>query len=94
MLTPLDPNTSSFADLPNLIPEVPTWVLHADGASNLQRSRACLVIITLEANILEIALKLFFKASNNESEYEAILAGLRIAKDLGQPKWWFTMTLQ
>ena len=32
---------------------------------------------------MEIALKFLFKASNNESEYEAIITGLRIAADLG-----------
>lgn len=48
-----------------------------------QGSGAGLVLITLEANELEIALKFLFKASNNESEYEAILEGLRIAGDYG-----------
>ena len=46
-----------------------------------------MVLITPEANTLKIALKFLFKASNNESEYEAIIAGLRIARDLGESKW-------
>ena len=66
-----------------MFPEMPIWVLHADGASNLQGSGAGLVLVTPEANTLEIALKFLFKASNNESEYEAIIAELRIAADLG-----------
>ena len=41
------------------------------------------MLITPEANTLEIALKFLFKASNNESEYEVIIACLRIAADLG-----------
>ena len=67
----------------NLVLEIPIWVLHADGASNLQGLGAGLVLITPEANTLKIALKFLFKASNNESEYEAIITGLRIAADLG-----------
>ena len=66
----------------NLVPEIPIWVLHTDGAANLQGSGAGLVLITPEANTLEVALKFLFMASNNESEYEDIIVGLRIAADL------------
>lgn len=83
LLPPPDPNSSSSSDLPNLIPKVFIWVLYIDGGSNLQGSRAGLALITPKANILEIVLEFIFKASNNEFEYEAILIGLRIAKDLG-----------
>lgn len=37
---------------------------------------------TLDGSILEHALKLGFKASNNETEYKAFLAELRIAEKL------------
>ena len=83
LLPPLYPNTSSVVMSMNLVPEIPIWVLHVDGASNLQGSGAGLVLITPEANTLEVAVKFLFKASNNELEYEAIIAGLRIAADLG-----------
>ncbi|KAM2402807.1 hypothetical protein ACFX1X_030639 [Malus domestica] len=36
--------------------------------------------------MLEQAFTLGFKASNNEAEYEALLAGLRMAKDLAVKK--------
>jgi len=74
LLPPADPSTSSVVTSMNLIPEIPIWVLHADGASNLQGSGAGLVFITPEVKTLEIVLKFLFKASNNESEYEAIIA--------------------
>lgn len=83
-LLPLsEPSSSSPASSMNLLPGVPIWVLHADGASNSQGSGAGLVLITPEANTLEIALRFLFEATNNEAEYEAIISGLRIAADLG-----------
>ena len=94
LLPPIDPGTSNSAQLPHLLPENPIWILHANGASNLQGSRAGLVLITPEGNILEIALKFLFKASNNELEYETILAGLLIGTGLGQTRWWCIMTHQ
>ncbi|KAM1113485.1 hypothetical protein ACFX2B_045602 [Malus domestica] len=62
------------------------WHLHVDGTSNYKSSRAGMVLITPNGSILEQAIALGFKASNNEAEYEALLAGLRMAKDLGMKK--------
>ncbi|CAL2237149.1 unnamed protein product [Prunus armeniaca] len=58
------------------------WQLHIDGASNHKRAEAGVVIITLDGTLLEQAITLGFSASNNEAEYEAFLAGLRLAKEL------------
>lgn len=58
------------------------WQLFVDGASNSRGSGAGMVFITLEGTIIEIAMTLGFAASNNEAEYEALLLGLRTAKDL------------
>ena len=33
--------------------------------------------------MIEYALRINFKASNNKAEYETLLAGLKIAKELG-----------
>ncbi|KAM2982021.1 hypothetical protein FF2_013275 [Malus domestica] len=52
------------------------WSLHIDGSSNYKGSRAGLVLITLEGPMLEKAITLGFKASNNEAEYEDLLASL------------------
>ena len=41
------------------------------------------VIITPEGIRLEHSFRLGFRASNNEAEYEALLAGLRAVLDLG-----------
>ena len=45
-----------------------------------------MVLITPDGSMLEQAITLGFKASNNEAEYEALLAGLRMAKDLAVKK--------
>ncbi|XP_072076738.1 uncharacterized protein [Arachis hypogaea] len=58
------------------------WILHVDGSSN---NGGCGAGIRLEAEdgfILEHSIHLAFKASNNQSEYEALIAGLRLCLDL------------
>ncbi|KAM2646214.1 hypothetical protein EV1_019658 [Malus domestica] len=42
-----------------------------------------LVLTTFDKVAMEYAIRFKFKASNNEAEYEALLAGLRLAKHLG-----------
>ena len=54
-----------------------------DGASSAMGVGAGIVIITLEGIRLEHSFRLGFKASNNEAEYEALIAGLKTALDLG-----------
>ena len=54
-----------------------------DGASNAMGAGVGIVIITPEGIRLEHSLRLGFKASNNEAEYEALLAGLRAVLHLG-----------
>ncbi|KAM1431968.1 hypothetical protein ACFX10_014129 [Malus domestica] len=44
---------------------------------------AGLVLTTHDKLVIEYALRFKFKASNNEAEYKALLAGLRLAKHLG-----------
>ena len=61
---------------------VNTWTLHMDGASNEQGSGAGLILKSPEGVMAEYALRFSFKTFNNQAEYEALIAGLRIAKDL------------
>ncbi|KAM1313793.1 hypothetical protein ACFX2F_017756 [Malus domestica] len=64
-------------------PTTPAWSLYVDGSSNQQGCGAGLVIATPDKVVIEYALRFKFKASNNEAEYEALLASLRLAKHLG-----------
>ena len=57
-------------------------MLHIDGASNAQGSGAGLILINFEGVVTEYALRFNFKILNNQAEYEAFVAGLKIAKEL------------
>ncbi|GJS13018.1 reverse transcriptase domain-containing protein [Tanacetum coccineum] len=63
----------------NLGTETDIWKLYTDGASNEHGSGAGLVLIDPEGAEYSYALRLNFANSNNDAEYEALLAGLRIA---------------
>ena len=63
--------------------EVHPWKVFVDRASSALGARAGIVIITLEGIRVEHSFRLGFKASNDEAEYEALLAGLRAVLNLG-----------
>ena len=54
-----------------------------DGASSAMGAGAGIVIITLEGIRVKHSFRLGFKTFNNEAEYEALLAGLRVVLNLG-----------
>ncbi|XP_076913574.1 uncharacterized protein LOC143572246 [Bidens hawaiensis] len=60
------------------------WSLFTDGASSSEGSGAGLRLVNPEGYEFTYAIILDFKITNNEAEYEAFLAGLRIAKKLGR----------
>ena len=59
------------------------WSLFVDGSSCDGGSGAGLVLSAPDGANIEYALRFNFQASNNESEYEAMIAGLSLAKTLG-----------
>ncbi|GFS40353.1 hypothetical protein Acr_00g0068050 [Actinidia rufa] len=61
----------------------PTGFLFVDGFSNQHGCGAGLVIRAPSGEQMEYAIRMGFKATNNEAEYEALLAGLRVATELG-----------
>ncbi|XP_022007808.1 uncharacterized protein LOC110907084 [Helianthus annuus] len=63
-------------------PEKP-WSLYTDGASSAEGSGAGLILTDPDGTDVTYALRLEFKSSNNEAEYEALLAGLRLAQRVG-----------
>ena len=58
------------------------WKLSIDGASNAQGSGAGLILTSPEGIDIEYALRFGFQASNNEAEYESVIAGLNLAHSL------------
>lgn len=53
-----------------------------DGASNENGAGADVILISPEGHHIRSALRFKFEASNNETEYEALLAKMRIAREL------------
>jgi ribonuclease HI len=59
------------------------WVIYVDGSSTKKQGGAGIVLFTPDGEELSSSLKLEFKATNNEAEYEAVVAGLGLALELG-----------
>ena len=62
--------------------DLPIWKLFVDGAANAQGSCAGLILTSPEGIDIEYALRFRFQASNNEAEYEAVIAGLNLAHSM------------
>ncbi|KAI3762779.1 hypothetical protein L1987_53220 [Smallanthus sonchifolius] len=60
-----------------------TWSLFTDGALSEEGCGAGMRLLSPEGNEFTYAIRLEFKSTNNEAKYEALLAGLRIAKKMG-----------
>ncbi|XP_022158591.1 uncharacterized protein LOC111025048 [Momordica charantia] len=72
-LTP--PLQSAKSDLP--------WTIYVDESSNERGCGAGILLLAPSGERFEYALRFNFRTSNNEAEYEALLAGLRVARGLG-----------
>ncbi|XP_020205543.1 uncharacterized protein LOC109790741 [Cajanus cajan] len=59
------------------------WTLRVDGSSNNTGSGAGIILKGPMGITLEQSMHFRFRASNNQAEYEALLAGLRLAGDIG-----------
>ncbi|KAL0378324.1 UNVERIFIED_CONTAM: hypothetical protein Sradi_3137900 [Sesamum radiatum] len=58
------------------------WLLHVDGSSTIQGSRAG-IVTSPQGEDLEFAVKFCFKASKNEAEYEALVIGMKMTHEAG-----------
>jgi len=57
-----------------------------DGASNLKGSGARIILEGPNGVLLEQALQISFKANKNQAEYEALIARMLLAKEMGVQK--------
>nr|GEX31136.1 reverse transcriptase domain-containing protein [Tanacetum cinerariifolium] len=60
------------------------WTLFTDGSSCVDGSGVRLILTNPNGVEFTYALRFQFAASNNEAEYEALIAGLRIATQMGE----------
>ncbi|GAU47561.1 hypothetical protein TSUD_404080 [Trifolium subterraneum] len=58
------------------------WTLSVDGSSNLRGSGAGVVLEGPDGVLIEQSLRFAFKASNNQAKYEALIAGMKLAKEM------------
>ncbi|KAL5560700.1 hypothetical protein UlMin_036911 [Ulmus minor] len=58
------------------------WKLYVDGSSTETSSGAGIILVSPDRVKLSCAVRFKFKATNNQAEYEALLSGLRLAKEV------------
>ena len=66
-----------------ILPESEYWTLFFDGSKARGGSGAGVVLKSPQGDKLLYVLQIHFTATNNIAEYEALLHGIRIAKDIG-----------
>jgi hypothetical protein len=71
-----DSDVRGIGDLPD------HWVMYFDGLYTLKGAGAGIVLIPPEGDMLKYAIQIEFSATNNITEYELLVTGLRLAKDL------------
>ncbi|KAF8049212.1 hypothetical protein N665_2275s0001 [Sinapis alba] len=74
-LVELTPELQDDLTLPS-----PNWVLHVDGSSTVKGSGAGVQLQSPTGELIRQSFSFNFPASNNEAEYESLIAGLRSAK--------------
>ena len=63
-----------------------SWKVYIDGSTNDKGSGVGLVLISPKMIIIEKSLRLDFLATNNEAEYEALLARMTMVQKMGGKK--------
>ena len=66
-----------------ILPESEYWTLYFEGSKARGGSGAGVVLKSPQGDKLLYVLQIHFTATNNIAEYEALLHGIRIAKDIG-----------
>jgi hypothetical protein len=73
----MDSDVRGISDLPD------HWVMYFNGSYTLKGVGAGVVLILPEGDMLKYAIQIEFPATNNIVEYEGLVTGLRLAKELG-----------
>ena len=65
------------------VKETPQWNIYTNESSNRQAGGASVVLISPEGDRIECMIRLEFYTTNNEAEYEALIARLDLARATG-----------
>ena len=63
--------------------KIPQWNIYMDESSNRQAGGVSVVLFSLEEDRIECMIRLEFHTTNNEAGYEALIAGLDLARAAG-----------
>ncbi|KAJ9542676.1 hypothetical protein OSB04_029182 [Centaurea solstitialis] len=78
----LEPTTCDDVNIVMISDNKP-WLLYVDGSSNVRGCGLGVVLKSSQGGNMVYSIRCEFKATNNEAEYEALIAGLDIALKLG-----------
>ncbi|XP_074306272.1 uncharacterized protein LOC141641512 [Silene latifolia] len=62
------------------------WQMYIDGASNQRGASVGLIMRSPQGDVIAQAVRCEFKATSNETEYEALILGMQLALELGVRK--------
>jgi ribonuclease HI len=65
------------------LPDTNYWRMHFDGSKTIHGLGAGIVLSSPKNDQLRYVLQIHFAASNNVAEYEALVHGLKVSKDIG-----------
>jgi ribonuclease HI len=65
------------------LPDANYWRMHFDGSKTIYGLDASIVLTSPKNDQLRYVLQIHFAASNNVAEYEALVHGLKVSKDIG-----------
>ncbi|XP_057746519.1 uncharacterized protein LOC130965775 [Arachis stenosperma] len=74
--------TDFIAEMTPIKPTPEPWKLHVDGSSNSTHGGAGIILENQNGIIIEQSIRYDFPVSNNQAEYEALLAGLTLAREV------------
>ncbi|XP_042387010.1 uncharacterized protein LOC121978780 [Zingiber officinale] len=77
--------TDFVIEVPDPEPEA-TWRVYVDRSSTRQGSEIGVMLISPHGEWMHLSVRLDYRATNNEAEYEALIVGLQAARHMGASK--------
>ncbi|XP_042410061.1 uncharacterized protein LOC121999443 [Zingiber officinale] len=62
------------------------WKVYVDGSSTRQGSGIRILLISPKEDRIQLSVSLSYRATNNEAEYETLIAGLQASRHVGAPR--------